>query len=211
MYQVDTGVYKSRDKYFGRTLTESTFIDVLRDFLHNGQCLRRELLQHVLTRLGDLQKCLKELNSYRFYASSLLIMYDGHYPQGAPNRSCFQQHAADDKMTPGSSYASLLQENTINGASNHDDIASPVAEPHTPFAQITSDLECTSDDRSTELPVFLDPSLAVDVRMIDFAHTTHSGFVNDSIIHEGPDLDYIKGLENLIFLFMDIQKEATQM
>lgn len=211
MYQVDTGVYKSRDKYFGRTLTESTFIDVLRDFLHNGQCLRRELLQPVLTRLDDLQKCLKELNSYRFYASSLLIMYDGHYPQGAPNRSCFQQHAADDKMTPGSSYASLLQENTINGASNHDDIASPVAEPHTPFAQTTSDLECTSDDRSTELPVFLDPSLAVDVRMIDFAHTTHSGFFNDNIIHEGPDLDYIKGLENLIFLFMNIQKEAAQM
>jgi inositol-hexakisphosphate kinase len=46
----------------------------------------------------------------------------------------------------------------------------------------------------------------VDVRMIDFAHTTHAGF-HDDVVHEGPDRDYMWGLSNLIHLFQQLQNE----
>nr|KAG5698359.1 hypothetical protein BaRGS_010945 [Batillaria attramentaria] len=77
VYQVDTGAYKSLDKFHGRKLTDTTFRAVLWDFLHNGDHLRRELLAPILSRLTDLVNTLEEIDSFRFYASSLLIMYDG--------------------------------------------------------------------------------------------------------------------------------------
>lgn len=36
----------------------------------------------------------------------------------------------------------------------------------------------------------------VDVRLIDFAHSTHKG-LQDSVEHEGPDQGFLFGLENL--------------
>jgi len=41
----------------------------------------------------------------------------------------------------------------------------------------------------------------VDVRMIDFAHTTHKGFCRDDKLHQGPDKGYLFGLDNLIEAF----------
>jgi inositol-hexakisphosphate kinase len=46
---------------------------------------------------------------------------------------------------------------------------------------------------------------AVDVRMIDFAHSTHSGFQNDTTVHTGPDQGYLFGLKNLIDVFTDMR------
>lgn len=38
----------------------------------------------------------------------------------------------------------------------------------------------------------------VTMKMIDFAHTTFEGFMDDPIIHDGPDLGYIKGVDTLL-------------
>lgn len=38
----------------------------------------------------------------------------------------------------------------------------------------------------------------VDVRMIDFAHSTFKGFRGDTAVHDGPDQGYVFGLESLI-------------
>lgn len=45
----------------------------------------------------------------------------------------------------------------------------------------------------------------VDVRMIDFAHTTHEGFDGDTMVHCGPDNGYLLGLDNLIRLLIEVQ------
>lgn len=47
-------------------------------------------------------------------------------------------------------------------------------------------------------------SMKVDVKMIDFAHTTHRGFTSDKIQHDGPDSDYVFGLKNLMKLFQEL-------
>ena len=46
-----------------------------------------------------------------------------------------------------------------------------------------------------------DARKVVDVRMIDFAHTTHSKCVQDPIKYSGPDEGYILGLDTLISAF----------
>ena len=35
------------------------------------------------------------------------------------------------------------------------------------------------------------------VRMIDFAHSTFTGFMNDPVLHSGPDKGYLKGLDTI--------------
>ena len=227
-----TGAYKSVDKYHGRTLTDDTFCDILRDFLHNDQRLRVELLAPILARLSALLSCLRELNSFRFYASSLLIMYDGHCPDSkqrsdrefsakgtATSDSGMMSHVGENYPKQGvhnssnpvaetSMARSLVrsnqnsQEDCVAETSSSSDEAS--------LESVTKQTTCEVSESSVEgdngnsVPPLLD---LVDVRMIDFAHTTHSGFRDDVVVHEGPDTDYMWGLQNLINMFLQMQRE----
>jgi len=44
----------------------------------------------------------------------------------------------------------------------------------------------------------------VDVRIIDFAHSTHKG-LKDSTLHFGPDEGFIYGIENFITILEEIK------
>ena len=48
---------------------------------------------------------------------------------------------------------------------------------------------------------------SVDVRMIDFAHSTFKGFRDDQTVHDGPDRGYVFGLESLIKVLEAIREE----
>ena len=52
-------------------------------------------------------------------------------------------------------------------------------------------------------------SVKVDVRMIDFAHTTHSGFSGDRV-RTGPDKGYLFGIKNLIRLLEEIRDKCRE-
>ena len=45
----------------------------------------------------------------------------------------------------------------------------------------------------------------VDVRMIDFAHTTFSGYLGDELVHWGPDNGYLLGLDSLTQILNEIR------
>ncbi|KAJ3603391.1 hypothetical protein NHX12_031133 [Muraenolepis orangiensis] len=77
VYQVDTGHYLCRNKYYGRSLSAEGFRLALYQYLHNGLGLRRDLFEPILRKLGNLKEVLEEQSSYRFYSSSLLIIYEG--------------------------------------------------------------------------------------------------------------------------------------
>lgn len=53
------------------------------------------------------------------------------------------------------------------------------------------------------------PHPMVDVRMIDFAHSTFKGFRDDPTVHDGPDRGYVFGLESLINI-MEQLREGNQ-
>ena len=89
VYQMDTGHYLCRNKYYGRGLSIEGFRQALYQYLHNGQGLRRDLFEPVLSKLRSLTEVLERQASYRFYSSSLLIIYEGKVRPPA----CIQSHA----------------------------------------------------------------------------------------------------------------------
>lgn len=78
-----------------------------------------------------------------------------------------------------------------------------------PSTNVTSHVKtipeaCSVSKHMQELPHSRGNNVKVDVKMIDFAHTTHQGFTQDKIKHAGPDTDYIFGLRNLLNLFQEL-------
>ena len=61
-------------------------------------------------------------------------------------------------------------------------------------SDFTSDFEDSLDE---SLDAFK-PSSNVSVKIIDFANCTFEGFLDDPIVHRGPDRGFIKGLDSLI-------------
>ena len=47
----------------------------------------------------------------------------------------------------------------------------------------------------------------VDLRMIDFAHATHSGYLNDPVRYTGEDEGYVVGLNTIIATFEDMLRD----
>lgn len=153
VYQTDKKHFLCKDKYYGRKLSADGFRQALYQFLHDGTRLRTELLAPIQRQLQALLSVIRSQSSYRFYSSSLLVIYDGQEP---PERA------------PGS--------------------------PHPQEAPQPAPGSCPGG-----LP-------KVDVRMIDFAHTTYKGSWNERSTYDGPDPGYIFGLENLIQILRDIQE-----
>lgn len=80
VWNVKTQSYLFEDKYFGRDLKAGqNFQDALTRFLYDGVSYA-SVSRHipvVLERITKLEKMIRRLPRYRFYASSLLMLYDG--------------------------------------------------------------------------------------------------------------------------------------
>lgn len=152
VYQADAGHFLCKDKYYGRKLSPEGFRQTLQQFLCNGNHLRTDVLEPIILKLKALLSVIKKQSSYRFYSSSLLIIYDGleHKEGMAPLDNHLQGHFQKTNCT-------------------------------------------TSHSR-------------VDVRMIDFAHTTFKGSKCNHTTYDGPDHGYIFGLENLIKILQNISE-----
>lgn len=81
VYQLNTGHYLCRNKYYGRGLSIEGFRQALHQYLHNGNGLRQDLFEPILNKLRSLKAVLERQASYRFYSSSLLIIYEGQVSQ----------------------------------------------------------------------------------------------------------------------------------
>lgn len=102
--------YTFEDKYFGRDLKSGReFHDALTRFLYDGVSYTSvaKKIPVILEKVSKLESMIRKLRSYRLYASSLLILYDGEQaPQGSvPNadpprseskRVPLQRRASDD-------------------------------------------------------------------------------------------------------------------
>ena len=70
--------YLFQDKYFGRDIKDDKqFQDCLQRFLLRADhSVRINFISGILEKLNQLESIVKEMNGYRFYASSLLFLYD---------------------------------------------------------------------------------------------------------------------------------------
>lgn len=80
VWNAKSNSYIFEDKYFGRDLKAGReFQSALTRFLHDGQA-EKSILRHIptiLEKLCALEVMIRGLPGYRFYASSLLMLYDG--------------------------------------------------------------------------------------------------------------------------------------
>ncbi len=115
VWNVKTQSYLFEDKYFGRDLKAGQdFQDALTRFLYDGVSYG-SVSRHipvVLKKIAKLEKMIGKLPGYRFYASSLLMLYDGGLADDNPN-------AGDlDPKTPrtedGERRSGLSLKSTIN-------------------------------------------------------------------------------------------------
>ncbi|KAJ8370693.1 hypothetical protein SKAU_G00107210 [Synaphobranchus kaupii] len=187
VYQSDSGQLMFMNKYQGRKLTLAGFKEALFQFFHDGSRLRRELLSPVLRRLRDMQAALESCESYRFYSSSLLIIYDGQ-----PRRTRRPCHRGGEEGEEDE-----LSEEDEEEEGQGFPLGGAAAGGGVGGVGVTG--------RSS----LGEGSPSVDVRMIDFAHTTCRHYGEDSVVHEGQDSGYIFGLQNLITIISELEDHSA--
>ncbi|KAH0564797.1 hypothetical protein GP486_001810 [Trichoglossum hirsutum] len=97
VWNVKKRAYLFQDKYFGRDLKAGRdFQDALTRFLYDGVSYS-SVSRHIpviLEKLKMLEDMIRHLPGYRFYASSLLLLYDGS-PDGEEERGCSDVQQTD--------------------------------------------------------------------------------------------------------------------
>ncbi|XP_068576145.1 inositol hexakisphosphate kinase 2-like isoform X2 [Cebidichthys violaceus] len=201
VYRCDTGQLMFMNKIHGRRLTVLGFKEALFQFFHSGRRLRSELFSSVLRRLRELQAALETCESYRFYSSSLLIIYDG-----APH----QKHTEDGLSEEEEEEEDEGEEVEAEPEMEEGEVAGALGFTRRPS---TSSNDSTSGGSSGVSQARLSRSDAgspsVDVRMIDFAHTTCRHYHGDSVVYEGRDSGYIFGLQHLITIISELENHST--
>lgn len=196
VYQSEPGQLMFMNKYHGRKLTLAGFKEALYQFFHNGHRLRHELLSPVLRRLREMQAALEACESYRFYSSSLLIIYDGDPPR-APTRPRHRGGEEGDEDEPSD------EEEEEEGA-----FGFPRSSSAGVGAGVSGGSSNSGGSRSSHSAGEAS-SPVVDVRMIDFAHTTCRHYGEDSVVHEGQDSGFIFGLQNLITIISELEDHSA--
>ncbi|GJN92683.1 hypothetical protein Rhopal_005718-T1 [Rhodotorula paludigena] len=95
VYKAIEDRYEFQDKYFGRKVTIDAFPSVLASFIHDGEKILAYHIPHILRQLYELARIVFNLEGFRFYAASLLFIYDGDPDvQTAYRRKVIEQMAA---------------------------------------------------------------------------------------------------------------------
>lgn len=198
-----------RNKYLGRKLTLPGFKEALFQFFHSGRRLRHELLTPVLSRLREMQAVLEACESYRFYSSSLLIIYDGA-PHRKHSRRCTEDGLSEDEEEDEDEEveAEPKMDEEEDDEEEAEAVAGALGFPHSPSTSSASSSGSSGISQARQSRS--DPhGPVVDVRMIDFAHTTCRHYREDSVVHEGQDSGYIFGLQNLITIISELQNHSS--
>ena len=147
------------------------------NFLHDGERLAVELIQPFINKLQILYNVIEKQQSFRFFSSSLLLIYEGQEPSSERTRG-------KDFLT-----------STVTGDNREMDKLEQ-------SCCHSSDMSCESAQRETDAACY--PRL--DVRLIDFAHTTHSGLSEDRT-RAGPDRGCLLGIRSTIQTLEEILKQ----
>ncbi|KAI3631474.1 hypothetical protein MIR68_010357 [Amoeboaphelidium protococcarum] len=82
VYKSTTNRYYFQDKYRGRAIrSREELLSTLSNFLMNNGSVRVDLVYSLISSLLDLRKVIINMECFRFYASSLLLVYDGSNKQ----------------------------------------------------------------------------------------------------------------------------------
>ncbi|MEQ2294531.1 hypothetical protein AMECASPLE_004881 [Ameca splendens] len=214
VYHSDSGQLIFMNKYHGRKLTLAGFKEALFQFFHSGRRLRQELLSPVLSRLKEMQAALESCESYRFYSSSLLIIYDGEQHRKHKRRRTEDELSEEEEEDEDEEVeAEPKMDEDEDEEGEEGEVAGAFGFPHSPAPSSDSSSCCSGNSSGGSSSISRSRSdlrcPVVDVRMIDFAHTTCRYYREDSVVHEGKDSGYIFGLQNLITIISELENHCT--
>ncbi|KAJ2084226.1 inositol polyphosphate kinase kcs1 [Coemansia sp. RSA 988] len=78
VYKADRNRYLFQDKYYGRSLNKFTFQRTLLEFIDNGENVMVFMIPALLAKLRNLYRTVEQMHGFRFFGSSLLLVYDGY-------------------------------------------------------------------------------------------------------------------------------------
>ncbi|KAF9270393.1 SAICAR synthase-like protein [Marasmius fiardii PR-910] len=146
-----TQSYITQDKYMGREVRTEDFASVFASFLFDGEHLLAYQIPNLLQKLYGLARIIHRLKGYRFYGCSLLLIYDGDREA----QEAFRLSTVD-QLSPRSKRGESLERRdghsekpTLRRSRSDDLLVGPVRK---------------RSGRSKRGEV--------DVRLVDFAHTT---------------------------------------
>ncbi|KAJ1985761.1 inositol polyphosphate kinase kcs1 [Dimargaris cristalligena] len=153
VYKTQKSRFLFQDKYYGRSLNDKTFKRSLLEYLDNGEEIVVHHIPTLLRKLIDLYRLVMSIHGFRFYASSLLIVYDG---LNVISPSTISRRTPTGMMTgkSGSNGPRPSLSTSASGPKRH----------------------AGSNGASTTSGPGSRPTSTIDIRIIDFTHCT---FVTD--------------------------------
>ena len=77
IYDIEQKAYRKFDNQYGRHLTNLNAGQGLMNFFFDGQLVRLDAVQSIKSKLENVLKWFEEQTDFRFYAHSLLFVYEG--------------------------------------------------------------------------------------------------------------------------------------
>ncbi|KAG1820478.1 uncharacterized protein BJ212DRAFT_1478585 [Suillus subaureus] len=151
-----TQAYVTQDKYRGRDVKAEEFESVLASFLQDGERLLVWQIPILLQKLYTLARIINRLKGFRFYGCSLLLIYDGDREAQEAFRTCALEHPSSrskrgESLERSSTRSSASDERPLLRRTHSEDLlVGPVGKR-------------SSGKRKRG---------EVNVRIVDFAHTT---------------------------------------
>ncbi|KAI9732375.1 MAG: hypothetical protein M1834_001583 [Cirrosporium novae-zelandiae] len=177
--------YQFQDKYFGRDLKAGReFQDTLRRFLYDG-VNKNSIVRHIpriLEKLASLENMIRRLPGYRFYASSLLLLYDGSPQKGSHTK----EHSV---KSDGSSKSDSNQSNSKRSRDTDQSSEQVDQQPHRSDIRlkIVDFANCVTGEDELPVDTPCPPQYLGEV-----------------------DRGYLRGLRTLRIYFQRIWREAVQ-
>mmetsp|Transcript_14363 Transcript_14363/g.15922 ORF Transcript_14363/g.15922 Transcript_14363/m.15922 type:complete len:249 (-) Transcript_14363:48-794(-) len=76
-YILDKDDYDSRDKPWGKKVTDKTMKESLTLFFNNGKTIRKDVIKMFLEQLKPVQEFFERQSKIKVFSSSILFVYDG--------------------------------------------------------------------------------------------------------------------------------------
>uniref|UniRef100_A0A7S4NTG6 Kinase n=1 Tax=Guillardia theta TaxID=55529 RepID=A0A7S4NTG6_GUITH len=184
VYQVKSHEYRMLDKHWGKNLTFQDFSEGMQIFFNNGVRIRRRIAHRMLELLKPIARMMESVK-YRFYASSILFIYEGleEHPSDAGVDE-MEEPAHEDHIESDAQVVESIDPSKNVSQGQHTD-----ADPNFDSAKNAESIQ----KENQGLYARIDENARIEARMIDFAHV----FPLEGTI-EHRDESYLCGLKNLM-------------
>ncbi|KOS13724.1 kcs1-potential transcription factor of the bzip type [Malassezia pachydermatis] len=195
MYDARTREFVFQDKYYGRRVKPNDFTSVFEKFFHNGHQVLVHHIPVMVQKLHRLARHVYKLKGYRFYASSLLLIYDGDLQRQNVLMQSFEADLAHGIHDSESQSTSLGSEPSCDMSRMVDNMHTLVMTPSGSGSPISATMtpSITSSSMSSTAIALPSPAMSaqsvadddssthsrrhrrrgmIDIRIIDFAHCT---------------------------------------